>query len=91
MRTTLALAAAALLLAAAPAFAGHGQTPQTEFSGPGSAGTIQQQDMERSQAKSNQAAQTPKSRTTEQPASQLDPQRDPMDPQMNPHYLHSRH
>ncbi|HTP83526.1 MAG TPA: hypothetical protein VMQ11_11300 [Alphaproteobacteria bacterium] len=90
MRTTLALAAAAVLLASAPAFAGHGQTPQTEFSGPGSAGTIQQQDMERSQPKTDQNAQAPKNGTVQQP-SQLDPQRDPQDPQMNPHYLHSMH
>ena len=90
MRTTIMLAVAAALLAAAPAFAGKGQTPQTFASGPGSTDSIQQQDMERSQAKADQNARTSNSATMQQP-SQLDPRRDPMDPQLNPHYLHSLH
>jgi hypothetical protein len=93
MRTTIALAAAVMLLAAAPAFA-RGHTPQTEFSGPGSAGSIQEQDMQRSQAKTDNqnSVQTPNSgTTTTQQPTQQDPQRDPMDPQQNPHYLHTPH
>lgn len=96
MRTTIALAAVVMLLAAAPAFA-RDHTPQTEFSGPGSAGSIQEQDMQRSQAKTdNQNTQAPNSvtTTTQQPTqqpTQQDPQHDPMDPQQNPHYLHVPH
>lgn len=53
MRTTLIMAATAALMAATPAFASD-IVPQTFASGPGSAGTIQQQDMQRSALLSEQ-------------------------------------
>lgn len=83
MRPTIALAGVVVLLTAAPAFA-RGHTPQTEFSGPGSVGSIQEQDMQRSQAKTdNQKAQAPNSGTVQPSAS--------LDPQQNPHYFHTPH
>jgi len=83
MRSTIMLAAAAALLAAAPAFASNGHTPQTNFSGPGSAGTIQQQDMHRSQALTDLNAQALSHRKAQQ--------HDPMNPQMNPHNAREQH
>jgi hypothetical protein len=77
MRTTIALATAALLLAAVPAFAGNGHTPQTEFSGPGSANSTQQKDLQTSQA-------------PRQPVQPTTQKADPQDPQKNPHDVRPR-
>lgn len=96
MRKTLILAASYALLTV-PALASD-IVPQTFSSGPGSAGTIQQQDMERSDRASDLDAQAPAttSRSTGAPdaTNRMDTDTptgmpldssDPMDPQMNPH------
>lgn len=78
MRTTTMMIAVATALMATPALASH-VTPQTFSSGPGSAGTIQQQDMQRSGILSQQA-----DRANEQASVPTTTQTDSMDPQMNP-------
>jgi hypothetical protein len=83
MRTTIMLAAAAALLAAAPAFAGNGHVPRTDASGPGSAGSIQQQDMQRSAAQTDVNAEALKHWQAQQ--------RDPADPQMTPRNVVNPH
>lgn len=93
MRKTL-MAAASLALFAAPAFASD-IVPQTNSSGPGSPGTTQEQDMNRSQMQSDQNAQVPRtapgttgtSGTSGTTSANPNGAKDPMDPQMNPHNM----